>query len=112
MLFSKKKPIIRERTKPQEDTNMTAYELKRNHEKKHPSSHFFDQNTLDFFGETIQGMKVLANTAKCRDSQGEEHTCYVISTIQKNYPFGAKRAHHYFDTTTFEHVMTKTLASK
>lgn len=91
---------------------MTTYELIKNHKRQHPSSHFFDRDTLDFFGETIGNMEVLKNTAKCTDSLGEEHTCYVITTVQKNCPFGAKRAHHYFDTTTFEHVMTKMLPQK
>lgn len=60
---------------------MTTHDLIKNHKKMHPSSHFFDRNTLDFFGEEISEMMVLPNKAKCTDSLGKEHTCYVLSSL-------------------------------
>ena len=83
---------------------MTVNELIRKHEELNPRSHFFDKDTLKFFGETISGMYLYKKTTKVKDYSGELHECYVISCIQKNSPLKNKRYYHYFDTTTFDAI--------
>ena len=84
---------------------MNVEGLKHRHLERHPKSHFFDEEALDFFGESIDEMVVLPGTVDVYDKYSEEtHTCYVLSSLQRNHPMGARRVYHYFDTTTFEHV--------
>lgn len=83
---------------------MTYYTLKKNHETTHPEGHFFDADTLKFFGERESDMRVLKNTEIVIDYNGKEHECYVLSSYQRKYPTGARRVYHYFDTTTFDCV--------
>ena len=66
---------------------------------------FFDRDTLKFFGETVSSMRLLKGTVKVTDSMGEEHTCYVLSSLQKKHPMGPRRAYHHFDAETLEHVV-------
>ena len=82
-----------------------VYDLMSAHMKMHPDSHFFDSNTLKFFGETLSSMRLLKGTVKVTDSMDKEHNCYVLSTLQKNCPTGSYRIHHYFDIDTLEHVV-------
>lgn len=42
---------------------------------------------------------------KATDSMGEEHTCYVLSSLQKKHPMGPRRAYHHFDVETLEHIV-------
>lgn len=84
---------------------MTVEELKRECKSHNPDSHFFDSDTLKFFGDSK--MYVLKGTAEIVDIFGEKHTCYVLSTFQKNFPFKATRRYHYFDVNTFEHITGK-----
>lgn len=50
------------------DEAMTIHEVKRIHEEKFPDSHYFDRNTLRFFGQTLKSFSV------CRDGE-----LYIIS---------------------------------
>lgn len=84
---------------------MTAYELKDKHLTHHPDSHFFDAETLKFFGERMSEMRVLKEQRVITDYRGVEHTCYVLSSLQRNHPNGATRAEHYFDTVTFDMIL-------
>lgn len=80
------------------------YSLKRAHEASHPNSHFFDDKTLRFFGETMAAMRLLKKTVMIKDVMGEEHVCYVLSSSQKP-PYGKRRrVYNYFDTKTLEQV--------
>lgn len=81
-----------------------ARTLKLDHESKHPDSHFFDQKTLQFFGETMSTMRLLKKTAKVKDVMGEEHECYVLSTSQRLPSGSRRRVWHYFDINTLEQV--------
>lgn len=67
--------------------------------------HFFDHDTLKFFGERVSDMYVFKNTTKVKDSMGVEHECYVLSSLQRKHPIRPTRAYHYFDVETFEEVI-------
>lgn len=80
------------------------YDLKRAYREKHPDGHFFDDETLRFFGERLSEMHVLKGTVKITDILGKEHECYVLSCYQRP-PFGQKkRVHHYFDVEDIDEV--------
>lgn len=82
---------------------MTVYKLINMHNMKHLDSHFFDRDTLRFFGERISEMRVLKQVEIIKDWRGNEHKCYVLSSIQHNAPEGVeKRKHHYFDIDSFD----------
>ena len=85
---------------------MTIYGLKERHEGKHPGSHFFDADTLKFFGERLSEMRVLKNLETITSAGGETHTCYCVSSLQRNAPGHPRRAYHYFDWETFDHIIT------
>lgn len=70
----------------------------------HPNGHYFDYDTLKFFGERRSEMRLLKSLETVTDWSGEKHTCYVISSLQRNYPGGARRKYHYFDTETFNDI--------
>ena len=86
------------------DRITSVYALKEAYQEKHPRGHFFDRDTLRFFGETFSGMNVLNSLATIRDSLGEKHTCYVLSSLQRKHPMGPRRVHHYFDVETLDNV--------
>lgn len=80
----------------------SVYELKAAHEAKHKGSHFFDEDTLKFFGETYGNMHLFKRTVVIKDSYRNDHECYILSTLQKNAPCGAQRSYHHFDVKTLE----------
>ncbi len=71
---------------------------------KHPGGHFFDRDTLKFFGESLSTMRLLKGTVKIKDICGEEHECYVLSRLQKKHPLGPRRTYAYFDVDTLDDV--------
>ena len=82
---------------------MTIYELMRNplFVKQNPC--FFDMGWRRFFGERMSEMRVLKRTETFTNNVGDEVTCYVISTRQRNAPAGVEqRRHHYINVNTFE----------
>lgn len=80
------------------------YDLRSAHCAAHPNSHFFDKETLKFFGERFSEMRLLRGTVQVKDSRGDTHTCYVVSTTQRIPLVGKKRVHHYFDVETLEDI--------
>ena len=84
---------------------MTVYKLIAEYQNHNPSGHFFDRDTLKFFGERISEMRILKNMVCKTDYSGEKHSCYVLSTLQRNAPCGASRAYHFFDSETFEQII-------
>ena len=84
---------------------MTVYELRSRYLEKHPNGHFFDPETLKFFGETLSSMRVLGATTEVKDSIGEMHTCYVLSKLSKDFSGKKRRTYACFDVDTFEHVI-------
>jgi len=86
---------------------MTIYELKRAYYEKNPDGHFFDRDTLKFFGEALSRMRVLKKTVMITDISGDEHECYVVSaTRTKNWNGSCKpyTHYHYFDVDTLRDV--------
>jgi len=84
---------------------MNVYSLIDRHKSMNPDSTFFSHDTLKFFGERISDMNILKDTVKITDYCGEEHECYVLSTLQRKHPLGKRRAHYYFDTTSYERII-------
>lgn len=86
--------------------NITSvYSLKAAYESRHPNGHFFDSDTLKFFGERLSEMRVLKGTVEITNINGEKHICYMLSKYSRNYPTGAKRTYAYFDVDTFDEVI-------
>lgn len=81
---------------------MTVYTLIERHNHNNPGSHFFDRDTLRFFGERISEMRVYKDTEIITDYSGNNHICYVLSSLQRKAPGGPSRAYHYFDSETYE----------
>ncbi len=82
-----------------------VYQLINEYYKHNPNGHFFDEKTLKFFGEMVSEMRILKNATKITDVSGEKHICYVLSSLQRKHPLGARRVYHYFDTETLDHVI-------
>lgn len=74
------------------------------HEKMHPTSHFFDDQTLAFFGESLRTMKVLDKTTEIIDAFGRKHHVYQVSSLQKKHPEGPKRQIFYFDDQSYDYI--------
>ena len=86
---------------------MTIYELKNKHLEHNPKSHFFDPDTLKFFGEALSRMKVLKETVTITDTSDKEHECYVVSATRTKDWSGSCKPYvyyHYFDVDTFKNV--------
>lgn len=85
-----------------------VYELKSAYCKKHPDGHFFDRDTLRFFGETLSGMYLSKRLHKVKSSSGDEHLCYELSSAQRYPSFNGGtvrcRKYHYFDAETLDQV--------
>ena len=84
---------------------MTVYTLIDQYHIHNPGGHYFDHDTLKFFGERISDMRVLKDTVEITSAGGEKHTCYVLSSLQRKHPSGPRREHSYFDINTFEYVI-------
>lgn len=83
----------------------TAAGLERAYRAAHPDGHFFDPETLEFFGERRSEMRLLQEKQQIVDACGKEHECYVLNAIQRpGPPLSARRVHHYFDVLTLEDV--------
>lgn len=80
------------------------YGLRNAYYAKHPSGHYFDHDTLKFFGESLSSMRLLKGTVKVKDMCGKEHEAYVISRLQKKYPGGARRTYAWFDVETLDDI--------
>lgn len=86
---------------------MTVETLKREYERNHPQGHFFDRETLRWFGERFSEMRVLKAKALIKDYYGEEHLCYILSSVQRP-PWGKPfRKYHYFDVETFDDIIPR-----
>ena len=82
---------------------MTVYELRDKTRTTEP--HFFDTDTLKWFGESMSTMKVLSGTSSITDVCGKVHpSCVTLSKLSRKYPTGPRRTYAYFDTETWEQV--------
>ena len=85
-------------------TNMQVYELRDRYLEKHPDGHFFDKETLKFFGERWSDMRVSRKLVEVKDYRGNPHICYELISKQRNAPGGTHTAYHYFDKDTFDQI--------
>lgn len=83
---------------------MPVWKLVDIYQGKHPGGHFFDRDTLKFFGERLSDMRVLSETETIKDCSGEKHECYVLSRLQRKHPAGPRRTYAYFDVETLDHI--------
>ena len=83
----------------------SVYGLISAYQSKHPNYHFFDHDTLKFFGERISEMRLLKNKETVTDFLGEKHECYVLSSLQRKAPNGPRRKYSYFDVETLDYVI-------
>ena len=83
---------------------MTVYGLMQEHKRRFPGSHFFDADTLRFFGERLSEMRVLRGVVNVKDICGNAHNAYVLSSLQRKAPGGPRRKYHYFDKDTFDTI--------
>ena len=86
---------------------MTVDNLIYEYHKHNPNGHFFDRDTLRFFGERVSDMRILAKKATIETYSGEMHDCYVLSSLQRNHPCGARRHYAFFDAETFKIIIPK-----
>ncbi len=84
---------------------MSVWKFIQLYNEKNPNGHFFDRDTLRFFGERRSDMRVLQNTSEFISSIDKIHTCYTLSTLQRNNPAGTRRKYHYFDVDTMQHIV-------
>ena len=84
----------------------SVYGLRDAYYEKNPNGHYFDRDTLKFFGESFSSMRLLKGTVKIKDISGEEHECYVLSSLQRKHPAGPRRKYTYFDVHTIEDIIT------
>ena len=84
----------------------------RDYNAKHPDKHYFDRDTLKFFGERLSDMRVYKKTEIKEDYRGKKHVCHVVSKLQRNHPAGPTRTLAYFDAETFEVIYTVFLVKK
>jgi len=87
---------------------MEFWELKNKITDIGKETHFFDPDTLKFFGERLSDMRLLKDKMEITDICGEKHTCYVVSVTRRKNAFGSCKPYkyyHYFDVDTFQHVI-------
>lgn len=70
-------------------------------------SHFFDTDTLKFFGEKRSTMKILKQTEKIKDISGKIHECFVLSSLQKTFTGAKRRRYSFFDIDTLKEIVTE-----
>ena len=73
---------------------------------ENPDGHYFDKDTLKFFGERISDMRLLKGTVKVKNVCGVSREAYCISRLQRKYPGGSRRTYAYFDVETLDNIIT------
>lgn len=84
---------------------MNIYTLKDKYYQNHPNGHFFDSDTLKFFGESLSDMSVLKKTVTVTDCMGEKHTCYCVSKLGRDWNGRRRRSYAYFDVDNFDDII-------
>lgn len=80
-------------------------ELIYQHEKAHPTSKFFNEETLKYFGERRSDMYLYKETEKVISAGGDPHICYRLRSKQRKAPGGPKTVYHFFDVNTLAQVI-------
>lgn len=83
----------------------SIHEFIYDHKQKHPGSHFFDAETLKFFGERLSEMRILKTISTITDGDGETRHCYCLSRLQRPPFSGPVRKYTYFDVHTLDEVL-------
>ena len=85
---------------------MDACTIYREYRERHPEGHYFDADTLNFFGESLARMRVEPKPVKVYDEWDRKyHNCWVLVAYQSKAPVGvSKWKKTYFDTETFDIV--------
>lgn len=83
----------------------SAYALRNEYYKHNPDGHYFDAETLKFWGERFSEFSVLKEMTVIHDYRGTAHNCYVLSKITKDYRGRRVRKYDYFDGETFDRVL-------
>lgn len=91
----------------EENETVNVEYLVKSYKQTHSPDYLFDPETLDFFGETIEEMKVLKDIKEIEDDYGVTHKCYVLRSWQYNNPALPWYKDHYFDTLSFDVVRAK-----
>ena len=82
---------------------MTVKTLKKHYKKNFPEGHFFDKETLEYWGESINTMSISKNLV---DFEG--HKCYELVALQKSDYHNLNRyVWFYFDCETFAYIDCK-----
>jgi hypothetical protein len=84
---------------------MTIAELKKNYIEK-TGGHFFERETLKYFGETMKDMHIMPHLNIVSDYKGLKHNCYTVSIKQRPQDMPPRIAIFHFDADTFEIVNT------
>ena len=86
-------------------TIKSAYALRNEYYKHNPYGHYFDAETLKFWGERFSDFSVLKEMQVIYDYRGIAHNCYVLSKITKDCRGRRVRKYDYFDSETFDRVL-------
>lgn len=83
---------------------MTVRELIKQYRAHQPDGVFFNRDTLSFYGERIEDMKVTGKGV-ITDRDGGNTICWELRTLQKHPRLGVRHKLYYFDADTFDIVM-------
>ena len=67
--------------------------------------HYFDEDTLNFFGEQMSDFKILENKIVVKDFNDKKHTCFVLSKVSQDFTGRYFRNYDYFDVNTLERII-------
>lgn len=87
---------------------MTVRELIKEYKRTHEDEHFFDTNTLNYWGEKINKMRISSEIKNVKDFDGTIRQCYMISVNQDKAPTQPFKVRHYFEVSTFDWIATVT----
>ena len=82
---------------------MRVAELISEYRVKNPEGHFFDRETLRFFGEKVSEMRYNGLT-EITDYRGHRREVHELRTVQRFEGLGKRWKLHFFDPDTFDQV--------
>lgn len=82
----------------------TVNDLIRAYNETHPDHHYFDRDTLKYWGERISDMYLYRKTEEVKDLLGNMRTCYCLRSKQ-TFPIRHTK-YTYFDVNTLDIVYT------
>lgn len=83
-----------------------AESLIRHYKRLHPESHYFDSETLKFFGERISEMYLYSDTENVTDWDGNKVDAYCLKIRQRKAPVGVSQIKYaYFSVDDLSEVI-------